>query len=92
MHVLLKFSIENDQLFVSMNSMSDELRMIEGKVVEISKLQELFAENVLHQVSLCYSVSTYFSPSFHCDRLKQLKTLLIRLKNLRRIYQKEMNK
>jgi len=34
-----------------MSTMTNELRMIEGKVIEISKLQELFTEKVLHQVS-----------------------------------------
>ena len=31
--------------------MVDEVRQIEGKVIEISKLQELFSQNVLVQVS-----------------------------------------
>lgn len=33
-----------------MNTMVDEVRQIEGKVIEISKLQELFSKNVLEQV------------------------------------------
>ena len=34
-----------------MTSLVDEVRRIEGKVVEISHLQEIFAEKVLEQVS-----------------------------------------
>ena len=34
-----------------MNSMVDEVRQIEGKVLEISRLQEIFTEKVLVQVS-----------------------------------------
>lgn len=33
-----------------MSSMTSELRQIEGKVIEISRLQEVFANNVLIQV------------------------------------------
>ena len=47
---LPKFATENQQLFTQMSSMTDELKQIEGKVIEISKLQEVFAEKVLSQV------------------------------------------
>lgn len=40
--------------------MVDEVRQIEGKVIEISKLQELFSQNVLQQVK-CYD--RYMSPT-----------------------------
>ncbi|CAH1797127.1 unnamed protein product [Owenia fusiformis] len=43
------FQAENEQLFEEMNSMVDEVRQIEGKVVEISRLQEIFTEKVLEQ-------------------------------------------
>ena len=33
-----------------MSSLVDEVRLIEGKVVEVTKLQEVFAEHVLKQV------------------------------------------
>lgn len=33
-----------------MSSLVDEVRLIEGKVVEITKLQEVFSENILKQV------------------------------------------
>ena len=37
-----------------MNSLVDEVRQIEGKVLEISRLQEIFTENVLSQVKTLY--------------------------------------
>ncbi|CAI5688397.1 unnamed protein product [Oreochromis niloticus] len=43
------FEQENQRLISEMNSLVDEVRQIEGKVVEISRLQEIFAEKVLHQ-------------------------------------------
>ncbi|XP_065130556.2 syntaxin-18 [Paramisgurnus dabryanus] len=43
------FEQENQRLVGEMNSLLDEVRHIEGKVVEISRLQEIFAEKVLHQ-------------------------------------------
>ncbi|MED6237730.1 Syntaxin-18 [Ataeniobius toweri] len=45
------FEQENQKLVSEMNSLVDEVRQIEGKVVEISRLQEIFAEKVLHQES-----------------------------------------
>ena len=35
-----------------MNSLVDEVRQIEGKVIEISRLQEVFADKVLQQVGM----------------------------------------
>ncbi|KAK9529320.1 hypothetical protein VZT92_013423 [Zoarces viviparus] len=43
------FEQENQRLVGEMNSLVDEVRQIEGKVVEISRLQEIFAEKVLQQ-------------------------------------------
>ncbi|XP_064420032.1 syntaxin-18 isoform X2 [Latimeria chalumnae] len=43
------FEQENQRLVSEMNNLVDEVRQIEGKVVEISRLQEIFAEKVLHQ-------------------------------------------
>ncbi|XP_056293529.1 syntaxin-18 [Pseudoliparis swirei] len=43
------FEQENQRLVGEMNSLVDEVRQIEGKVVEISRLQEVFAEKVLQQ-------------------------------------------
>ncbi|KAI4899762.1 hypothetical protein NFI96_024532 [Prochilodus magdalenae] len=43
------FEQENKRLVSEMNSLVDEVRQIEGKVVEISRLQEIFAEKVLQQ-------------------------------------------
>ena len=54
----LQFEQENEQLFSEMNSMVDEVRQIEGKVLEISRLQEIFTEKVLVQVSFFCTMST----------------------------------
>ncbi|XP_067134284.1 syntaxin-18 [Centruroides vittatus] len=43
------FEQENRRLYEEMNTLVDEVRQIEGKVVEISRLQEIFAEKVLSQ-------------------------------------------
>ncbi|XP_047439080.1 syntaxin-18 isoform X1 [Mugil cephalus] len=43
------FEQENQRLISEMNNLVDEVRQIEGKVVEISRLQEIFAEKVLQQ-------------------------------------------
>ncbi|KAF6372576.1 syntaxin 18 [Rhinolophus ferrumequinum] len=43
------FEQENQRLIGEMNSLFDEVRQIEGKVVEISRLQEIFTEKVLQQ-------------------------------------------
>ncbi|KAG8453491.1 hypothetical protein GDO86_000209 [Hymenochirus boettgeri] len=44
------FEQENQRLIGEMNSLFDEVRQIEGKVVEISRLQEIFSEKVLAQL------------------------------------------
>lgn len=43
------FEQENQQLYDEMNNMVDEVKKIEGKVVEIAQLQEIFTEKVLEQ-------------------------------------------
>ncbi|XP_067850449.1 syntaxin-18 isoform X2 [Heptranchias perlo] len=43
------FEQENQRLVSEMNSLVDEVRQIEGKVVEISRLQEIFTDKVLQQ-------------------------------------------
>ncbi|KAL8605991.1 hypothetical protein ACOMHN_067173 [Nucella lapillus] len=43
------FEEENKQLYEEMNSMVEEVKQIEGKVVEIAKLQEIFTDKVLEQ-------------------------------------------
>lgn len=40
---------ENSELFNELNSLASEVSQIEGKVLEIAKLQEIFAEKVLEQ-------------------------------------------
>ncbi|KXJ16160.1 syntaxin-18 [Exaiptasia diaphana] len=54
------FEQENKKLFEEMNSLVDEVRQIEGRVVEISRLQEIFSEKVLqqsHQIDRLYETS-----------------------------------
>lgn len=43
------FEQENADLFNELNSLATEVSQIEGKVLEIAKLQEIFAEKVLEQ-------------------------------------------
>ena len=57
-------------LFNDMSTLVDEVRQIEGKVVEISRLQEVFAEKVLEQVSL----HGYKSVVHHCILYDALST------------------
>ncbi len=38
-------------MFAEMSTLVDEVRQVEGKVIEISRLQEIFAEKILTQVS-----------------------------------------
>lgn len=40
---------ENQLIFNDMNSMVDEVKSIEGKVIEIARLQEIFSEQVMKQ-------------------------------------------
>lgn len=46
---LQMFEEENRQLFSNMSTLVDEVRQIEGRVVELSRLQEVFTERVLEQ-------------------------------------------
>ena len=48
----IQFEQENEQLFEEMSSLVDEVQQIEGKVLEISRLQEVFTDRVLSQVEL----------------------------------------
>ncbi|XP_061688906.1 syntaxin-18 isoform X2 [Syngnathoides biaculeatus] len=43
------FEQENQRMISEMSNLIDEVRQIEGKVVEISRLQEIFSEKVLQQ-------------------------------------------
>ena len=47
---LYQLEQENAVMLDHMSSLVDEVRLIEGKVVEVTKLQEVFAEHVLKQV------------------------------------------
>ncbi|KAK6631295.1 hypothetical protein RUM44_005821 [Polyplax serrata] len=46
---LQMFELENNELFNELNSMTDEVRQIESKVVRIAELQNIFTEKVLQQ-------------------------------------------
>lgn len=46
---LQMFEAENELLYNELNSLSDEVKQMEGKVVHIAELQELFTEKVLQQ-------------------------------------------
>ena len=48
-HELQAFEAENKHLFNQMNSLSDEVKDIELKVIEIARLQQVFTDNVLKQ-------------------------------------------
>nr|KAG5687337.1 hypothetical protein BaRGS_023771 [Batillaria attramentaria] len=52
------FEQENKALYEEMNSMAEDVRQIEGKVVEIAKLQEIFTEKVLEQDKQIDMIST----------------------------------
>lgn len=52
------FEQENRALYEEMNSMVEDVRQIEGKVVEIAKLQEIFTEKVLEQDKQIDMIST----------------------------------
>lgn len=43
------FESENDQLYNELNTMTEEVKQIESKVVHITELQEIFTEKVLDQ-------------------------------------------
>ena len=43
------FDQENSQLYDELNSLTDEVKVIGGKVMEIARLQEIFTEKVLQQ-------------------------------------------
>ncbi|XP_018323396.1 syntaxin-18 [Agrilus planipennis] len=49
MEEMQMFESENDALFLELNSLSDEVKQMETKVVHIAELQELFTEKVLQQ-------------------------------------------
>ncbi|WAR22410.1 STX18-like protein [Mya arenaria] len=47
--MLANFEQENKAMYAEMNSLSEELSKIQGKVVEIASLQEIFTDKVLTQ-------------------------------------------
>ncbi|CAI8058097.1 Syntaxin-18 [Geodia barretti] len=52
-----EFAEENEQLLEHVTTMVDEVRQIEGRVIEISKLQGLFSQKVLQQAEQLESIS-----------------------------------
>lgn len=46
---LQMFQMENNQIYNELNSLTDEVRQIESKVVKIAELQEIFTDKVLQQ-------------------------------------------
>ena len=47
-------------MFTEMNSLVDEVKQIEGKVLEISRLQEIFTVNVLSQVKAPFCIDDLY--------------------------------
>lgn len=52
------FETENELLYNELNSLSDEVKQMESKVVHIAELQELFTEKVLQQQSDIERIAT----------------------------------
>uniref|UniRef100_A0A023F083 Syntaxin-18 n=1 Tax=Triatoma infestans TaxID=30076 RepID=A0A023F083_TRIIF len=55
---LQMFEMENQQLYNELNSLNDEVRNIQSKVVKIAQLQEVFTEKVLQQNEEIERIST----------------------------------
>ena len=47
----IQFEQENQLMYSELNSVADEVKQIEGKVVEISQLVDVFSEKILQQVT-----------------------------------------
>jgi len=47
-----QFEQENQLMYSELNSVADEVKQIEGKVVEISQLVDVFSEKILQQVTI----------------------------------------
>jgi hypothetical protein len=58
------FQQENVLMVEHMNSLVDEVKQIEGKVLAISKLQETFTQNVLEQVNTNYGIYIMLYPYY----------------------------
>lgn len=63
---IFQFQQENLQLLNDMNSLVDEVKAIEGKVVEIARLQEMFSEQVLIFVSV-QKILLKYNQTFSCS-------------------------
>ena len=48
-------------MYSELNSVADEVKKIEGKVVEISQLVDVFSEKILQQVTSYINQIKYFS-------------------------------
>ena len=54
------------QLFEALDTMVDEVRQIEGKVIEISRLQEIFTEKVFEQASVFEQIACAYCHTCVC--------------------------
>lgn len=70
-----QFQQENELLFDHMSTLVDEVRQIEGKVVEISHLQEIFSEKVLQQV-VC---APYVTQVLNCTAMVKIMSFYLNL-------------
>ena len=68
-HTHTQFAQENEQLLEHVTTMVDEVRQIEGRVIEISKLQELFSQKVLQQVQYTILLSRPYT-CVHFDHMQ----------------------
>ena len=54
-------------MYSELNSVADEVKKIEGKVVEISQLVDVFSEKILQQVTSYINQIKYFSTFWWLD-------------------------
>ena len=64
-----QMELENQQLFNDLQGMEDQVKVIEGQVVEISRLQSIFTEKVLSQSEKIESV--YMTTVSSTENIKQ---------------------
>ncbi|CAH1407346.1 unnamed protein product [Nezara viridula] len=55
---LQMFEMENEQLYNELNSLNDEVKDIQSKVIKIAELQEVFTEKVMEQSDEIERIST----------------------------------
>jgi len=52
-----QLTVEKEQLFEELRSTTDEIQMLEGKVMEIAQLQDIFTTKVLEQEQDIYRIN-----------------------------------